>query len=264
MKSARTQERQDWWMNMAPSDWMSMTPSEWMDRTLAWWNQSYSNLMSNRPSDWWAMMYAPAMGRRESPTQEVEHRHHHHHDTCYSYEGDYEFRGEHPHRHTCRYCGSDPCECYCCIGDVDLAVYSHVGEQRVVQLVIENERHRDKEITLELSDWTTRGGKAAPVDTVLLEPKTFSLTSCAEQKVNLVVRIRGTEQPGTGEPKPQKPAGAAEKAKQEALPPDVDDCLIATADLRLVGCDQRPLRIAVAILPRDCDPYRVNCGCACC
>ena len=45
---------------------------------------------------------------------------------------------------------------------------------------------------------------------------------------------------------------------------DVDDCLVAVADLRLVGCDHRPLRIAVAILPRDCDPFRVSCGCTCC
>jgi len=262
MKSARTQDREDWWMNMAPSDWMSMTPSEWMDRTVAWWNQSYSNMMSARPSDWWAMMYTPAMGQRTTPQRGVGH--HRHYETCVECDDDWDYRKEDPHRHACRYCGSDPCECYCCIGDVDLAVYSHVGEQRVIQLVIENDRHRDQEITLELSGWTTRGGNPAPVETVLLEPKAFSLPSCGEQKVNLVVSIRSAEQTGTGQQKAQKQAGAAEKASQEALPPDVDDCLTATADLRLVGCDHRPLRIAVAILPRDCDPYRVNCGCTCC
>jgi hypothetical protein len=129
---------------------------------------------------------------------------------------------------------------------VDFAIYSRVGEERVVPILVENERRRDKQIALELSGWTTRGGKTAPVDTLQLEPKTFSLSACAEQRVSLVVKVRGPD-----------PAG-------DQKTPDVDDCLVATADLRVVGCDHRPLRIAVAILPRDCDPYTVSCGCTCC
>jgi hypothetical protein len=46
--------------------------------------------------------------------------------------------------------------------------------------------------------------------------------------------------------------------------PDVDDCLVAVADLRIQGCETRPLRIAVAILPRDCSRYEVHCGDRCC
>jgi hypothetical protein len=91
------------------------------------------------------------------------------------------------------------------------------------------------------------------VDTVLLEPKTFTLAACGEQKITLVVKIRDDgergEQPGEGGHRPL---------------PDIDECLVATADLRLAGCDHRPIRIAMAILPRHCDPYTVTCGCTCC
>ena len=262
MVSTRSQTQTDW-TNMSLSDWMDITPSEWMDRMRSGWDASYADLMNTSPSDWWARLYNAGMSQpaafvgtpaeRQRPygayERDPRHRHHHHHDPC-------------PR------CGHDPCECYCCIGDVDLAVYSHVGEQRVIQMVIENERHREAEITLEFSDWTTRSGKAAPVETVLLEPKSFTLASCGEQNVTLVVKIgAATDQTRTTDAEKEKAAteaGALAGTPDRTKLPDVDDCLVATADLRLVGCDHRPLRIAVAILPRDCDPYRVHCGCTCC
>ena len=46
--------------------------------------------------------------------------------------------------------------------------------------------------------------------------------------------------------------------------PDIDDCHVAIADLCIEGCDARPIRIAVAVLPRDCNSYTVRCVCACC
>lgn len=121
----------------------------------------------------------------------------------------------------------------------------------MIPIVVANERRREKQITLELSGWTTRGGNAVPVETVSLEPKAFTLAACGEQKVTLAVRI-------------SEPAGGGPAGTEPARRTDVDDCLVATADLRLVGCDHRSLRIAVAILPGDCDPYRVGCGCTCC
>ena len=87
--------------------------------------------------------------------------------------------------------GPDPCQCLCCIGDVDFAIYSRVGEQRVLPIVIENERRRETQVTAELSPWTTRGGKVAPVETVGLEPKVFTLPACGVQKVTLVVKVIG-------------------------------------------------------------------------
>ena len=249
MKESRSRGHADW-LNMTLSDLMDVTPSEWLDRSYgdlmrrkpSDWLSSYRDLMRTSPSDWWATIYGsgPGLGTT-TPTRAGKGRHHGpgcecHEDRC------------------CRGCAPDSCECYCCIGDVDLAVYSRLGEQRVIPIVVENERRRDKQITLELSAWTTRGGNPAPVDTVLLEPRAFTLSSCGEQKVTLVVKTRGEHgDPNTG----QAPQG-------ERVSPDVDNCLVATADLRLVGCDHRPMRVAIAILPRDCDPYTVTCGCTCC
>jgi hypothetical protein len=250
------------WMNMTPSDWMSMAPSDWMDRTFSgWWSRSPADLMRTTPSDWLAAMFGPGtpmgMWSPPRPTDRPDHRGHGRH-------GEREHHGHrhhhyHHHERCCRRCGADPCECYCCIGDVDLAIYSRLGEQRVIPIIVENERHRDKQITLELSDWTTRGGKAAPLKTVLLEPKAFPLAACGEKKVTLVVSVGGDDlQNATG-----STTERSSESDRTALP-DVDECLVAVADLRVVGCDHRPICIAVAILPRNCDPYTVTCGCTCC
>jgi hypothetical protein len=39
---------------------------------------------------------------------------------------------------------------------------------------------------------------------------------------------------------------------------------VAYATLRAEGCLVRPVVIAVAVLPDDCDAYRRPCGCGCC
>jgi hypothetical protein len=140
---------------------------------------------------------------------------------------------------------------------VDLAVYARAGEQRVIPIVVENERRREKQITLDLSNWTSKGGKESPVSTALLTPPTFTLAPCEEKEILLVVKIADAGQAGGDQ---QQPGDNPDRSRL----PDVDDCVVAVADLRLEGCDHRPLRIAVAILPRTCDPFRVECGCSCC
>jgi len=130
----------------------------------------------------------------------------------------------------------------------------------VIQIVVENERHRDRQVTLDLSNWTTRGGRPAPIETVLLEPKEFTLPACGEQRITLVVRIAGTNQT-SGD---QANTGEAAVTPGQRVLTDVDDCLVAVADLRLAGCDHRPLRVALAIQPRECGAYWVSCACACC
>jgi len=63
-------------------------------------------------------------------------------------------------------------------------------------------------------------------------------------------------------------AGAAGEANSVATNAnnlrDIDDCRVFYADLRVEGCEMRPVRIALALLPRDCAGFRVNCGCNCC
>ena len=236
---------------MTPSDWMSMAPSDWMDRTFSgWWSRSPADLMRTTPSDWLAAMFGPGtpmgMWSPPRPTDRPDHGGHGRH-------GEREHHGHRHHHHhherCCRRCGADPCECYCCIGDVDLAIYSRLGEQRVIPIIVENERHRDKQITLELSDWTTRGGKAAGEDLA------------ARAQGVPTRRVRGKEGHTRGQHRRRRRRQERHEGHQRTLvgigstaPPDVDECLVAVADLRVVGCDHRPICIAVAILPRTPRP----------
>lgn len=223
------------------TDWMNMTASDYLDRYYPTWRQGYQNLLGSRPADWMAMIY-PQYGRgggmagRHPHTGRPWHEvpkgwHHRDWDEC-----------------GCRSCEPEcDCHCECCIGDVDLVVYARGGEQRVIPIVITNPRRREKAITLELGEWRTRGGSAAPVETVEVEPKAFTIPPCGEKDASIVVRVKAPQ--GTGD---------------ERQPVDFDECLVVFADLTVVGCDHRPLRIAIAILPRDCDPFRIRCGCECC
>lgn len=260
MNATKSRTRGDW-TNATVSDWIESTPSDWMDQAMPGWRDwSYADLLRTSPSEWMTRMYSPWSAQTPWPAMRPAHRthrrrRHHHHWDCGCDEDE---RAEHHRHHECCDCGRERCECFCCLGDVDLAVYSRVGDRRVVPIAVENERRREQAITLELSEWTTRGGNPGAVHTDLLEPKSFTLAPCGEQDVVLVVDVRPPDQ-GTGE----QSDVAAEEGQRRRLP-DVDRCEVVTADLRLVGCDRRPVRIAVAILPRDCDPYRVTCGCTCC
>jgi hypothetical protein len=129
-----------------------------------------------------------------------------------------------------------------------LVVYSRLGERRVVPISIANERRREREVTLELSAFTTRGGREVPVTGSILGPRTFTLAPCEEKAV--VIVVESSAHIGDREPK---------------APIDVDDCTVAVADLRVEGCDIRcPIGIGVVLLPLDCDAYDVACGCSCC
>jgi hypothetical protein len=244
---------------MTLSDWLDLTPSDLMERALPGMGErSYGDLLRTTPSEWLAMMYAPFASQTAWPTTQPSrhrpHRHRHHDCGCgRHHEHHHEHHGRH---HGCAHCGPEPCECFCCLGDVDIAVYTRLGERRVVPITVENDRRREKEITLELSGWTTRGGNVGPVQAAI-SPTKFTLAPCSEQVVTLLVDVQHA--PETGDEKTR----ATDTASQERLP-DVDSCQVVTADLRLVGCDHRSVRIAVAILPRDCDPFRVGCGCTCC
>jgi len=175
-------------------------------------------------------------------------------------------RGHHRHHRDCG-CGrrhededddcceehGDPCHCHCCIVDADLVVYARVGETRVIPLTIENKWRRERKIKTELSDWTSRGGTPAPVKAELLPPAPeFTLPPCGHQNLVMVARIDSPTTPGPNE---------LERAPRLS---DVDNCTVYYADLRVTGCDIRAVRIALAVLPRDCNTYEIECGCRCC
>jgi hypothetical protein len=143
-------------------------------------------------------------------------------------------------------CAPDSCHCSCCIGDADLVVYARLGEQRVVPITIENSRRRERSIDLELSEWATHGGRSVDLQAAVDPAEPFELGPCQERAVMLLLDL------------PSRGQGEGEG------PSDVDDCTVAYADLRVKGCDMRPIRIAVALLPRDCATYVVDCHCGCC
>ena len=149
-------------------------------------------------------------------------------------------------------CRQDDCHCRCCIGDdIDLVVYSRVGERRVVPITISNERRREREVTLELSAFKSKGGRDVPVTGAIVGESTFALAPCEERAVTIEVE---SSVPGSSVGDANTPA-----------PTDVDDCLVAIADLRVEGCDIRcPIGIAVVLLPLDCDTFDVKCACGCC
>jgi hypothetical protein len=153
-------------------------------------------------------------------------------------------------------CGHEHCNCHCtcCVCDADLVVYTRVGEQRVVPVRIENERSRERQVKLSVSDFTTRGGSASPVKVSLLGGTDLTIAPCATEDTTLLVAS------GAGPDDVEKPPKRGERTRL----PDVDDCVVAVGDLRVDGCDIRPVRIAVAVVPRDCSPYEIGCGCACC
>jgi hypothetical protein len=149
-------------------------------------------------------------------------------------------------------CLRDDCHCRCCIGDdLDLVVYSRVGERRIVPISISNERRREREVILELSGFKSRGGRAVPVTGAIVGESTFALAPCEERTVTIMVESSEPGSPATDVNTPTKT--------------DVDDCLVAVADLRVEGCDIRcPIGIGVVLLPRDCDTFDLTCGCGCC
>lgn len=180
----------------------------------------------------------PAVSRLQARTPAPSQRYLEHKDPC----------GHDP-------CYHDSCHCTCCIADADLVVYARLGERRVVPITIENDRHREREITLSLSDWTTHGGKKTAVKAALSESQ-FTLEACAEKSVILMIEANQVDLDQAG----KTTAAKEERARQI----DVDDCLVLYADLRVEGCGIRPLRLALAFLPRDCSPFEIHCRCSCC
>jgi hypothetical protein len=164
----------------------------------------------------------------------------------------------------CPSCRSDPCACRCCIADCDLLIEARVGERRIIPVTIENHWRRERPIELELSSWTRITDDVVVRGEILTETA-FTLAPCGEAHSVIGVTV------GAGDRAPPpagKPNANALRDSQvgdlQRLLPDIDHCGVAYADLRIKGCDLRSIRIAVAVLPRDCDAYLVDCACGCC
>jgi hypothetical protein len=160
------------------------------------------------------------------------------------------------------HCESDRCACRCCVNDSDLVLETRVGERRIISLVIENHWRRERPIELELSSWTSTLQGAVVSSTLLTVPK-FILAPCSDAQVTIAVEVADPQQASDPQPVSDPLAGNLPTDVIRKLP-DVSQCAVSYADLRVKGCDLRSIRLAVAVLPRDCDAYKVDCACGCC
>lgn len=149
-------------------------------------------------------------------------------------------------------CREDDCHCACCVHDADLVVTTRLYERRVVPVRLANDRARARQISLHLGDFATNAGHAVPVRGRILTDTSFELDSCATAEVILLVET------GQGQEADLK------EFRESGRFDDVDDCVVGRADLVIDGCGVRPVRIAVAVVPRDCDAHDVACDCGCC
>lgn len=187
----------------------------------------------------------------------------------------------------CGACGQqhdacDPCACEVC--DADVAVMAYPGELRVFPITVENTRSHERTITAEISGWVSSKGDRAEWPT-RVTPNRFTLGPCAEKTIAVRVHLVELDdrpdkddkadkaeradsvdasgvraQPLTSAlaaPQPVRPA----PAPAPALPAG---CVVYYADLRLAGCEVRPIRLAVALLPANCGAHHARCGCGCC
>lgn len=237
--------------------------------------QAYSSMATAMPtaSPWW------------TPTQSGGRPHTRGHGRRH----DHGVRGGHDHDHDgdcgcgcgCgqrereRDCGCEAttCRCDCCVVDADIIVYAHCGELRVVPIEIHNETRKSREdVSLDLSDVRTAGGRLLTWPTASTVEGPLTLDACSTTRFEILVRVdcRSSDPDGEASPPADKGKGT-ETDRGDALrafatvgTTDVDDCVVGYFTVSLGGCLTRPIVVAVAALPYACDNYRTGCACASC
>lgn len=175
------------------------------------------------------------------------------------------------------------CHCECCVCDADALVHARCGEVRRIPITFENDTRREKPVKLELGKFVTAGGRDLGWLAQLSDTE-LTLRPCGEQTVILAVAVRCAPAPDPQNPppaaNPQTDAQAGATGENERKVSEgselisaigrlerlgsVDRCEVGYATIRAEGCLTRPVVIAVAVLPDDCDAYRHPCGCGCC
>lgn len=176
-------------------------------------------------------------------------------------------------------CGSAPaggcCEdpCACCVPEADVVIRTRAGERRVVPFRVRNPWRREREVTLEVGPWQVCSGEGVQVRAELEQHK-IVLGPCEDAIVRLVVAttspkadpavpVEGQDAKGQDlmgqESEPVKTADGETRGRLS----DIASCVSAYADVRFEGC-ARPVRVAVVVLPAECDPVDVGCDCGCC
>ncbi|MGH9143096.1 MAG: hypothetical protein ACRD2I_18345 [Vicinamibacterales bacterium] len=171
----------------------------------------------------------------------------------------------------CRERHCSDCHCECCVCDADVLVHARCGEVRRIPVTFENDSRRDRQVKLELEKFVTAGGRELKWGAQLSDAE-FTLKPCDEKTIVVSVLVNcdtftGDQTPGTTTVEPNLPAGSLNINRQAATAErlgSVDRCEVAYATLRAEGCSVRPVVLAVAVLPDDCDDYRRPCSCGCC
>ena len=228
---------------------------QWVDQSATAWDQwvgAWTPVAEAGVSAVGASLRVPGA----SPGAQPRHRGHHlGEQDC----------GCHDHAHGC--C---PDACDCCVPEADVVVRVRAGEMRVVPFRLHNPWRREREVTLEVGPWHICGGEGVEVR-ARLEETNLVLKPCEDRVVRLLVTATGTthdgEQGGDEKATPANAPRAADREEQARVVTrrggDVESCVSAYADVRFEAC-ARPQRVAVLVLPVDCDPVEVGCDCGCC
>ncbi len=145
---------------------------------------------------------------------------------------------QHDHEHGC--CSD---RCSCTARDADLVLVARVGERRVVPLVVHNEWRRERPITIGVSAFRPCDPCAEDVEiAVTTQPHgEFVLPPCSRTVIDVIVAL-------------------SDKNREQA---PLTRCTTVYGDISTDGC-ARPVRLAVVVLPRDCDAHEIDCcGCGC-
>ena len=155
-------------------------------------------------------------------------------------------------------CANNDCDCHCecCVCDADVLVHARCGEIRRIPITFDNDSRRERPVKLDLQEFVTSGGRNLGWKAQLSE-KEFTLKPCDSHTVILTVGIV------CGQPQTPPPNDDRAGTPGRGAAGSVDECEVGYAALRAEGCFVRPLSIAVAVLPDDCDAYRRACG-GCC
>jgi len=143
------------------------------------------------------------------------------------------------HEHACQCHGA----CNCTARDADLVIVARVGERRVIPLVLHNEWRRERPVTIGVSAFRPCDPCAEDVEiAVTAAPHgELVLAPCSRTVVDVIVTL-------------------PEKGREKN---PLTRCTTVYGDISTDGC-ARPIRLAVVVLPRDCDAHEVDCcGCGC-
>ncbi|MEP6855620.1 MAG: hypothetical protein ABJA33_09140 [Pedococcus sp.] len=170
--------------------------------------------------------------------------------------------------------------------EADVVVRARAGEVRVVPFRLHNPWRREREVSLEIGPWHVCSGDDDLEVRAVLEEDRIVLKPCEDRVVRLLISTRGTNgdgwsstrnstddndpaEPADAPAKPAKPARAAGRKPVDVAvdttrrTTDVAACGSAYADVRFEGC-ARPQRVALVVLPAECDAVEVGCDCGCC